>query len=130
MTLFDHEAIEAAAMAICMQDGHWPEQDLGMGKLRWTLYKKHAEVALTTAEASLRVRGILFDDELAERHQFEIDARDNIINSYKMLLADERAEVERLKQQLEAARNNALDGNELVPALYGNQLTPKPQGNK
>jgi hypothetical protein len=61
MTLFDQEAIEAAAMAICMQDGHWPEQDLGMGKLRWTLYKKHAEVALAAAEASLRARGMLIE---------------------------------------------------------------------
>jgi hypothetical protein len=59
VTLFDQEAIEAAAMAICMQDGHWPEQDLGLGKLRWTLYKKHAEVALATAEASLRARNCI-----------------------------------------------------------------------
>jgi hypothetical protein len=45
---------------------------------------------------------------VAERHQFEIDARDNIINSKTKLLADERAEVQRLKQQLATARNDAL----------------------
>jgi hypothetical protein len=61
MTLFDQEAIEAAAKAICMQDGHWPEQDLGMGKLRWTLYKKHAGASLASAANSLRERRMLID---------------------------------------------------------------------
>jgi predicted RNase H-like nuclease (RuvC/YqgF family) len=39
----------------------------------------------------------------------ELDRRDETINSYKKLLADERAEVERLKQQLATARKDAME---------------------
>jgi hypothetical protein len=57
----------------------------------------YSEIGFTKPELKTLIAALEDMQGVAERHQFEIDTRDNIINSKTKLLADERAEVERLK---------------------------------